>query len=290
MTTKRATATTRRRPGMKHESLGVNIANYLFAAIYGLAILIPLYYLVVSSFKANAGIFLSALSLPSSLDFSNYVDALEKAQIVPAMVTSFGVVIATQVSVLTVGFMAAYAIARVPARLATWTEGFFGIGFLIPTFALLIPIFLIIAKLGLLFNPLALVIVYVAQTLPFTVLILASVLRHIPDEFEEAARLDGASHFRIMWNVMFPLARSGVVTVAVIQFLFVWNEFIFAIVLLGQDVRTVQIAIPLLKGERLVDFGLLSAGLVISIIPVFIIFAFFQEKIVSGLTTGGVKG
>ncbi len=279
-----------RRIGLKNETPVVYFANYALAIAYSLVILVPLYYLVAASFKSNREIFLSPLAWPTSFSFANYAAAFEKADLIKAMLTSLVVVIGTEIAVVVVGFPAAYAIARIRGKLATAGEVYFGIGFIIPTFAMLVPVFLMIAKSGLLFNPLALVLVYTAQTLAITVLLLAAVIRTIPRELEEAAMIDGAGRLQIMRRVMFPLARSGVVTVMILTFIFVWNEFIFALILLGRNVRTVQLAVPLLKGERLVDFGLLSAGVVISIVPVFIMFAFFQEKIVSGLTSGAVKG
>lgn len=280
----------RRRFGLRTESVGVNIVNYFFAGMYALTIIIPLYYLIVSSFKDNAGIFLDPLAPPTSFNLDNYRTALEQAGLVKAMMTSFAVVAGTEIALLLVAFPAAYAIARMRGKMASTSEAFFAAGFLVPTFAMIVPVFLIIVKMKLLFNPLALIFVYTAQIMPFAVLILAAVLRTIPIELEDAATIDGASRLKIIRHVMFPLSRAGVVTVMIVAFIFVWNEFLFALILLGRNVRTIQIAVPLLKSERLVDFGLLSAGVVISLIPVFIMFVLFQEKIVKGLTSGAVKG
>lgn len=279
-----------RRLALRGESPLVTIVNYLFAILYVLAIIGPLYYVVVSSFKENIEIFRAPLSVPSSFSLAKYFEAEEKAQLVKAMGLTFLVVGGTEILLLLFGFPAAYAIARIPSRLSELAESFFGLGFLIPTFAVLVPVFLMVARAGLLFNPLALILFYLAQGMPLMVIVLASAMREIPLELEESAIIDGANRLQIMSRVIFPLARAGVVTMVVINFLNVWNEYLFALVLLGKNVRTIQLAVPLLKSERLVDFGLLSAGVVFSLVPVYVMFIIFQEQIVSGLTRGAVKG
>jgi multiple sugar transport system permease protein len=120
--------------------------------------------------------------------------------------------------------------------------------------------------------------------------VLASYLRTVPREIEESAEIDGASRFQIIRHLLFPLARPGVVTVVIINFITFWNEFLFALILLSQKNRTMQVALSILKGERLVDYGMLAAGVLISIVPVYVMFLIFQEQIVEGLYVGAVKG
>ncbi len=264
--------------------------GYALAILYALAIIIPLYFVLVSAFKDNAQIFGTPLNLPAGLDFSNFVKAEKVALVSRAMGISLGVTAAAEALTLLLAFPAAYAIARIRTPLAPLTEGLFSLGFLIPAFAMLVPILMLVAQLGLLYSPLSLVLFYPAWRLSLSVVLLAAFLRSVPLELEESAEIDGASRLQMIRHIFFPLARPGVVTVVVLNFIDIWNEFLFALILLSQKNRTMQIAVAALKGERLIDYGLLAAGVVLSILPVYIVFIVFQEQVVKGLYAGAVKG
>jgi multiple sugar transport system permease protein len=267
-----------------------HFANYLLAITYSLIIIIPIYYVFVSSFKSNIEIFTSPLGLPSSWSFSNYIKAQEQVNLIGAIIFSATIVFFSEILCLLLGFLAAYAIAHFQIKEANWVESFFGLGFLVPAFAVLVPVFLLAAQLKLLYNPVFLVFFYSAYQLPLTVIVLASYIRQIPREFEESAELDGASLFQMLRHIIFPLSKIGVTTVLVLNFLSFWNEYLFALILLNKNTRTIQLALPLLKSQRLADYGLVAAGVVISLIPIYIVFIFFQDHIVSGLLEGGIKG
>jgi multiple sugar transport system permease protein len=264
--------------------------GYVSALLYALVIVLPLYYVLVSAFKNNAQIFGAPLALPVKLSFENFVNAESAGLLARAMTISGGVTVSAELVTLLLAFPAAYAIARIRTPLAALAESFFSLGFLIPAFAMLVPIVMLIAQLGFLFSPLALVIFYPAWRLPLSIVVLASYLRTVPVELEESAEIDGASRLQIIRHILFPLARPGVITAVIINFISIWNEYLFALVLLSQKNRTMQVALSILKGERLVDYGMLAAGVIISILPVFIVFMIFQERVVEGLYAGAVKG
>jgi multiple sugar transport system permease protein len=210
------------------------------------------------------------------------------------MGVSFGITTAALVLIVVVSAAAAYGIARIATRLrnthlALITEAYFGLGFLIPAFALLVPVFLLAATTGMLYNPLYLILYYVASNLSLSVLMLASHMRGIPRELEEVAEIDGANRFQILRYVILPLSRSGIMTVTVLNFIGIWNEYIFALMLLDSQFRTIQVAIPLLKTMRKVDYGLISAGVVVALVPVYVVFIFFQERVIQGMLSGSVK-
>ncbi len=267
-----------------------SIFNYVLAIIYSLIIIIPIYYVLVSSFKNNIEIFESPLSLPQSWNLNNFVQAQARVNIVGSIFFSVQIVLASEILCLLLGFFAAYAVARFRIKEASWVETFFGAGFLVPVFAILVPVFLMAARLGLLYNPVYLVFFYAASRLPLTVIILATYIREIPEELEESAEIDGASYWHVLRHIIFPLSQSGIVTVLVLNFLDFWNEYLFALVLLNLNDRTIQLALPLLKSERSADYGLVAAGIVISLIPVYIVFIFFQDRIMNGMLEGSVKG
>ncbi len=271
-------------------SLNFNILFYIICAVYTLVILIPLYYIMISSFKDNSSIFGSPLGLPPAFDLSNYIRALTNARLIRAMGISTSITIGAEILTILLAFPAAYAIARIRTRMASFVETFFSVGFLIPVFATLVPIFIIFAKIGLINNPLALILFYPATAMPISIIILASFMRQVPREFEESAELDGANQLQIIYHIFFPISKPAVITVLVLNFLQFWNEFLFALILLSGKNRTIQVALTQLKSERLVDYGLVASGVVISVIPVYIMFIFFQEQITKGLTAGAVKG
>ena len=275
---------------LRSGSLSFNILFYIICAIYAILILVPLYYIIISSLKDNSTIFGSPLGLPSSFDISNYVRALTNANLIRAMGISFGITIGAEIITILLAFPAAYAIARIRTRMASFFETFFSIGFLIPVFATLVPIFIIFARFGLINNPLALILFYPATALPISIIIIASFMRQLPREFEESAELDGANQLQIIYHIFFPISKPAVITVLVLNFIQFWNEFIFALIILGGKNRTIQIALTQLKSERLVEYGLVASGVVISVIPVYIMFIFFQEQITKGLMAGAVKG
>ena len=244
----------------------------------------------MSSFKENAQIFLSPLALPKNFNLENFFAAEKFANLSGAMGNSFLITGAAELLTLVLAFPAAYAIARIKTRLSTIVESIFGFGFLIPAFAILLPIFLLMAKSGLLYKPLSLILFYPATRLPITILIIASYLRQVPLELEECAQLDGASRLHIIIRILFPLTAPGVITVVILNFIAFWNEFMFALILLNTQTRTVQLAFAALKGEHSIDYGLIAAGIILSILPVYITFIFFQERIVEGMMAGSVKG
>ena len=270
-------------------SLGV---NYFLAILYSLILLIPIYYMVVSSFKSNVEIYNSPLGLPQNFTFEKYVGVQERVDILRTVLVSFQITIGAEFINFIFGYMAAYAISRIPSKLGKIAETIFTTGFLIPAFAILVPIYLLAIKVGLFNNPLSLMFFLSASRLPVTIIILSTHLRNIPRDIEESATIDGANRFQIMWEIMFPLINSGTITVLVINFISFWNEYLFGWILLSgnPEARTLQMAIPLLRTPQNVDFGMLSAAVVISLIPTLIIFMFFQDRIVTGMTAGAVKG
>jgi multiple sugar transport system permease protein len=267
-----------------------HFANYSLAILYSLIIIIPIYYVFISSFKSNVEIFTSPLGLPISWSFSNYVQAQKQVNLIGAILFSASIVFYSEILCLILGFLAAYAIAHYQIKEAGWVEGFFGVGFLIPVFAVLVPVFLLAAQLKLLYNPIFLVFFYSVYQLPLTIIVLATYIRQIPRELEESAQIDGASFWQILRHVIFPLSQSGVITVLVLNFLTFWNEYLFALILLSKNTRTIQLALPLLKSQRLADYGLVASGVIIALIPVYVVFIFFQGRIIKGMLEGGVKG
>ncbi len=221
------------------------ICGYFFAILYALLIVLPLYFVLISAFKNNDQIITTPLALPSALLFKKFIQAQSNVNLLRAMVISAVVTTGAELLTLALAFPAAYAIARIQTRLAAIAEAIFSLGFLIPGLAILMPIYLMTAKVGLLYHPIALIILYPAFNLPLSI---------------------------------------------VLNFINIWNEYLFALILMDSNNRTIQLALALLRAnQRSVDYGLIAAGVVISMIPVYVTFIFFQDKIMSGMLAGAIK-
>jgi len=274
---------------VRSDSPSWTLAAYGLAGVYALLLLVPIYFVVIAAFKTNAEIFTAPLAPPTHWTLDNLLKAIESANLVRAIGISMIITASAELLTLVLAFPAAYAIARIRTRLAPWAEALFSLGFLIPALAILMPVFLTAVRLNLLYNPLMLIIFYPATKLSLAILLLSSQMRDIPRELEESAEIDGAALIDIIVRICLPLARPALLTVILLNFIDIWNEYLFALVLLNSRNRTIQVAVATLKGERVSNYGLVAAGVLISMLPVFLVFIFSQERIMSGLYTGAVK-
>lgn len=266
------------------------MGGYFFSIIYAALIIIPLYFIIVSAFKNNTQIILTPLALPSRLDFSKFFEAQKNVNVLRAGLISVGITTGAELLTLLLAFPAAYAVARIQTRLSTLVETIFSLGFLIPGLAILMPIYMMTAKAGLLYHPIALVILYPAFNLPLTMILLSGFMRKLPRELEESAVMDGGNVLQIIYYIFFPICMPGIITVLVLNFINIWNEYLFALILMDSNNRTIQLALALLRAnQRSIDYGLIAAGVLFSMIPVYIVFVFFQERIMSGMLAGAIK-
>lgn len=267
------------------------LLSYGLVLLYAFSMVLPLYYVFISAFKTNQTIFDAPVTPPASLSFDEFRRANEHVGMTGALVNSAVVTIGTGMLSLVLAVLAAYGIARTKSRFTSLAETSFGIAFLVPVLAVLIPVYLLAVKTQLIQTPrLYLTIFYTAWVLPLSVLILVPFFRSIPKEIEEAATMDGASRLRILWDIMLPLVAPGISTVAILNFLGVWNEYLFASVLTTDTSRTVQVALPFLKDPHGVNFALLSAGVVMTLLPVYFAYAILQRRMQDALVAGSVKG
>jgi multiple sugar transport system permease protein/raffinose/stachyose/melibiose transport system permease protein len=160
----------------------------------------------------------------------------------------------------------------------------------LPPTALLIPIFKVVLDAGLLNDRLGLILVYSALNLPFSIYLLASFMRGVPRELLSAAQVDGAGVLRSLWSIVIPLIRPALFTLITINFLVLWNELLFSLVILqDESKRTIMVGIAQAQGQYEKDLGVVCAGLLFSMVPPLLIFAFFQRSLARGLTAGAVK-
>lgn len=268
-----------------------SILAYAVVLLYAFAMVLPLYYVIISGFKTNQTIFENPVTPPTSFSFEKFTRAFETVDMGSGLVNSAVVTLGTEILTLVLAVLAAYGIARTKSRFTAIAEASFGLAFLIPVLAVLVPVYLLAVKTDLIRTPqLYLVLFYTACSLPLSVLLLIPFFRAIPREIEEAATIDGAGRMQILRHIMLPLVAPGLSTVAILNFLGVWNEYLFASVLTTEPSRTVQVALPFLIDPLGVDFSLVAAGVVLSLLPVYLVYTILQRRMQEALVAGSVKG
>ena len=270
------------------QKTGWGTANLVVIALA----LIPVLWMVSLSFKTPAAV-LDPSFIPHDWTWGNYTQILQTGQFVHPLLNSIGIgLIATFIAVV-LASMAAYAVARLNFPGKAVLIGMALLIAMFPAISLVTPLFTILRAIGLYNTWPGLIIPYVAFGLPLGIYTLSAFFREIPWELEKAAKVDGASPFQAFVKVIAPLAAPGMVTTAILVFLFCWNEFLLAISLTSTiAARTAPAALAFFNGSSqfTVPTGSISAAAVVITIPIIIFVLFFQRRIVAGLTSGAVKG
>ncbi|MCG7406266.1 carbohydrate ABC transporter permease [Paenibacillus sp. ACRRX] len=267
--------------------------NHIILLAYMLVILYPFLFVIFSSLKAdNVTIASNPFGFPTEFYWDNYVNAWVNAKISTYFWNSLYIALLCAVISIFIGAMASFAITRMRyAKLSLFFFGLITVGMLIPNNSLMLPIYLLIRKMGILNTHMALIVPYIANAIPFTVIILAAFMRSLPGEIEEAAVVDGLRAPGIFARVVLPLTVPALVTVFIINFLGNWNEYLLANYFLSEDaLRTLPVGMVGFRDAYQTNYAQMSAGIVFSVVPVMVIYAVLQEQIIEGLTAGGVKG
>ncbi|EES72894.1 ABC transporter, permease protein [Paenibacillus sp. oral taxon 786 str. D14] len=266
---------------------------HLFLLAYLLIILYPFLFVLFSSVKTdNQAIASNPFGLPSSIIFDNYINAWVNAKISTYFFNSLYIGILSACLSILFAAMLAFAVTRMRFnRLSAVVFQLILLGMLIPNNSLLLPIYSMMRNLNVLDTHMALILPYVANAIPFSVIILAAFMRSIPGEIEEAAVMDGLGSAGMFFRVMLPLTVPAIVTVFIINFLGNWNEFLLANYFLSkEELRTLPVGMVGFRDAYNTNYAQMSAGIVFSVLPVMIIYAVLQEKIIEGVTAGSVKG
>jgi len=254
--------------------------------------LLPVLLVVADSLKNPEALFTPSglYSVPTHPDFGNYADAWSTGELGMYMRNSALItVIKVPIAIVIESFLAYYLVIRGKSRIANWIFGFVIIGMIFPPQAALVPLHNLLYTLHVFNTWTGLIIIYLGFGLPFGTLLLRGFFRTVPGELAEAARIDGASALRILLRVYLPLSWPAIAALAIFDTVWTWNEFLFAQLFITSDnLRPVQAGLMQLNGKYSEDIMLLSAGVVLSIIPVVIVYVLFQRKFVSGLA-GALK-
>jgi raffinose/stachyose/melibiose transport system permease protein len=263
------------------------LAGWFWLAV----VLIPLYWIVITSFKAQSDYYQqNAFAPPSNPTLANYRLVIEN-DFLHYFVNSVVVTVGTTAPTVVLALMAAYAIVRAAhSKLLQRIHSLFLLGLAIPLQAAIIPVYLLIIKLGLYDNLAAISIPSVAFAIPLAVLVLANFLRDVPRDLFESMRLDGASEWTMLWRLAFPLTRPAMVTVAIYTGVTVWNGFLLPLVLTqSPSERTMPLAVWSFQGQFQVNVPAVLASVVLSTVPMVVLYALGRRQLVSGLSEGFSK-
>lgn len=255
--------------------------------------LLPLVWIVIASVKTPAELAATPMyTLPASVDFGNYVRAFATSPLLRYIGNSTLVAALTILLTVALAAPAAFAIEKLRFPGAQQVLAYFLLGLMIPVFVALLPTFLAFNRLGLRDSYWALVLPQVAFNLPMAIYIYTGFMRNIPDALIEAATIDGASTLRIFLSVILPLSTNATVTIAVFNFMFAWNEFVFANTFLTSPMlKTLPVGLQDFVGQYgKTDLGATFAAIVVSIVPTVLLYLFLNRRVIDGMTAGATKG
>lgn len=269
---------------------GVVLLFHAVLIAYTGVVLYPLFTMLLGSIKTTRDLIVNPYGWPEVLNWSNYTRAWTQANFALYAKNSLFVTLVTTICVLLCASMAAYALARFKFRLNGWIFGFFVAGIIVSGRLSIIPLFLLMRDLKLLNSHLGLILVYTANAMPFAVFLLTTFFRQVPHELEEAAVVEGAGPWTIYWRIMLPLVRPALATVAIFEFMAVWNDFFFPLIFLrSKKLMTIPVGLSVFFGEYATDWATLFAALTISVVPVIVAFILASRQFIAGLTAGAVK-
>jgi len=278
----------RKRTGWRRYINGINISAFFVVLFVGL----PLYWLIASSFKTPANLGDSPPQyFPNPISTSNYTDAFKNNDFGQYFINSLIVTLVATALVLVLGTMAGYALGRLPMRGKFTLMVTLLIISVFPAIAVIAPLYLVLRNLGWLNTYQGLIIPYTAFNLPFAIWILRNYMLGIPKEMEETGRIDGAGPIRTLWTIILPMALPGIFTAGIFCFTACWTEFLFALTFnASNNYRTIPVGIAEFGTVFTVPYGTIFAASVVAVVPIGILVFVFRKFVISGLTSGAVKG
>jgi raffinose/stachyose/melibiose transport system permease protein len=296
MTTVTTTTTTRTgranaRPPRRGSASRPNWVGSLAAWIWLVIVILPIYWIVITSFKTQENYFAANPLLPAGSPTMDNYKLVIQSDFPKYFLNSVIVVVGAIVPAVLVSFMAAYAIVRgAGQRTLQGINSLFLLGLAIPLQAAIIPVYLIIIKLGIYDTLSAIILPSIAFAIPLSVLVLSNFIRDVPKELFESMRVDGANEWRTLWSLTFPLTRPALVTVAIYNGLAIWNGFLLPLILTQSPTkRTLPLALWSFQGQYSVNVPAILASVVLTTLPILILYVIGRRQLLSGLTAGFSK-
>ena len=268
-----------------------NVGAYFILVIYAIIALFPIFLVLINSFKDKKAIFKNPFMVPTSTTFSlvGYEKLLERAHFDQYFANSIIVTIVSMFLILFFGSMFAFALSEYKFKGSKFIALFMSLGIMIPIRLGTVSILRLMVNLNLINTLTALILVYTAQGLPITIFVLTTFMEQVPSELKEAARLDGASEYRI-YALVLPLVRPALATVAVFTMMPIWNDLWFPMILAPSDAtKTVTYGAQQFIGQFIIDWNAVLSSLTLAMLPVIILYLLFSRSLIKGITAGAIK-
>ena len=258
-------------------------------SIFAVSTIFPFCWVLLSSFKTTSEIYGDAFSLPEKWQFVNYITAWKGAGMSHSFINSLIYTTVAVCVVLIITSMVSYVIAR--NRYGRYLYLFFSFGLMVPIHSVIIPLNVLVNKMNLTGTRFSLVLIFIVMNTSMSIFIITAFIRQIPLELEEAATIDGCSKPQIFVQIILPMSRSALATAGTLAFINCWNDLLLSMIFINKsEFNTINYSIFMLKSQFIANYGAITAGLVISILPVFCVYVLFQEQIVKGFLSGAIKG
>ncbi len=267
------------------------VVLYVVITVLALIVALPILYGVLSGFKDNGQLSRNPFGLPKPWVFDNYSEILSSGSFWRPLFNSVVIALLTTLLVVGVSAMASYIFARFAFRGREFIFTIFTIGLMFPFAVAILPLFILLRTMGLLDNPLGVILPQAAFGLPVTIIVLRTFFREIPKEIEEAATLDGCTPLGFFWRILLPMARPALATVSVIAIVGSWNNFMLPLVVFNdQNLWTIPVAVQQFSGQYVTDTARILAYVVSAMLPALAFYAVAERQLISGLTAGATKG
>ena len=261
--------------------------------LWAVLVIFPFVWMLVTAFKTDQEILFSPWRLPHALQWDNFARAWTKAHIGRYFFNTIVVLAGSLTGTLIISAMAAYVLARFNFPGRTFLFYLFIAGMMFPVFLALVPLFFLVKDLHMTATYQGLILVYIAYSLPFTIFFLTGFFKTLPSEVGEAAIVDGASQYRVFFDIMLPMAKPGLIAMGIFNFLGQWNQFLLPLVLMPDAKKYLLsqgLAFLAIQQGYQNDYGALFAAMVITMLPTLVVYILFQKRLESGLTAGALKG
>ena len=266
------------------------IPNFILI-VFSISCIFPAIWLFYSSLKEKTEFYSSPAALPEHPSFRHYVSILTQSDFLTWLGNSIRNSMLSLVFILIFGFTVGYFLSRYRFRGRNVLYGYFLIGMLVPVHALMVPMYVLFTKTGLNDNWFTLVLPYTAISMPIAIFLVESYVKSVPAEIEEAAAIDGSSRLRTIYTIVLPMCRPILITIGIIQFFYIWNEFTFSLILIDSSKwMTIPVGLTLFKGQFSTDYPRMMTSMVLAIFPTMMIYFFFSRQIIKGMVAGAVKG
>jgi multiple sugar transport system permease protein len=264
------------------------IGCYVAVAVFLVWVLVPIVQMVLTSFKSTYAIFQPTIHLNFAPTMANYETVFGKLDFLRNVLNSCLIAGVSTAIALTLGVPAGYALCRLNIRFEeAWAQGIL-LARMVPAVTLMVPMYVLMSKASLLGSYWGVILAHTSFELPLVIWMMRSFFLDVPPALEEAAMIDGASRFRVFWQIAVPLTGPGISVTAILSILLSWNEFLFALVLGGRGTQTAPIAVSKFVGIN-IDWGGSMAAATIALVPIFVMGLAVQKFLVRGLTMGAVK-